>query len=134
MMLDPKSYIERLEDSGLEELFNERDDLIEYMRKYERHELDEGSFMCCPDPETIYFVYVKYLSEISDLIVRKMVEEDFHEKYITISLCETIDREITSLGEKEAEQFLEMLENDDKKLYDEYVKYKKTSEEDDNYG
>lgn len=76
MMIDPKNYIETMEDEPLEELLKERDNFIKNMHKFENNEIDEEEYCIDPSPDVEYIVSFSYLSELCNLIHKKIVEKN----------------------------------------------------------
>lgn len=76
MMMDPTSFKESLKDESLTEIIKERDRIIKEIQEYEREEPSDDIVIASnPDPETIYYCNLSYLSEICDLIQEKIHEE-----------------------------------------------------------
>ena len=124
-MIDPESYRMGFENASLDELLIERDKLIEYMHKYENHDLPNDDYASNPDPEVVYFSCIEYLREICYLIKIKMKNEDFYSKSCQIRTCCAIDEYLSALDEDKQEEELEILKNDDKKFYDAFMEWKK---------
>ena len=75
MMIDPTTFKESLKNESLAEIIKVRDSIIKEIQEYEREESsDEIVIASNPDPETIYFCNLSYLSEICDLIQEKIKE------------------------------------------------------------
>ena len=124
-MVNPKSYRSKYENAGLDELLSERDRLIKFMHKYENHKLPDAFYLVDPNPEVIYFSNMDYLTEICDLIKIRMKDDDFYYKYCQIIILRDIDSELSKLDLNEQKEALEKLKIDDKKLYDEFMEWKK---------
>ena len=129
MMIDPKSYRTQFENASFDELLSERDRIIEFMRDYENHNLPDEDYSSDPDPEVVYFSNMEYLREICDLIKIRMIDDGFYYKSCRIINCRSIDEELSKLDENEQKEFLEGLKNDDGKLYEEFLEWKKNKEE-----
>ncbi len=124
-MVNPKSYRSKYENAGLDELLSERDRLIKFMHKYENHKLPDAFYLVDPNPEVIYFSNMDYLTEICDLIKIRMRDDDFYYKSSQIIILRDIDSELSKLDLNEQKEALEKLKIDDKKLYDEFMEWKK---------
>lgn len=128
-MIDPKGFRAQFENASLDELLSERDSIIEFMRKYENHELSDVDYSTDPDPEVVYFSYIEYLAEIYDLIKIRMREDDFYHKSSQIIFYRHIDKELSELDGNEQKEFLKGLKKDDGELYEEFMEWKKNKEE-----
>ena len=124
-MVNPKSYRSKYENAGLDELLSERDRLIKFMHKYENHKLPDAFYLVDPNPEVIYFSNMDYLTEICDLIKIRMRDDDFYYKSSQIIILRDIDSELSKLDLNEQKEALEKLKNKEKKLYDEFMEWKK---------
>ena len=77
MMIDPTTFKESLKDESLTEIIKARDSIIKEIQEYEREEpSDDIVITSDPDPETIYYCNLSYLSEICDLIQEKIREDE----------------------------------------------------------
>lgn len=123
MMIDPKGYRREYEDASLDELLKRRDRIIEFMRRYENHELPNDYFMRTPGPQTVYFMNMEYLSEINDLIRIRMLKEDFYKKASLINLYREFEIELSKFDEKRKNELLEKLKSDNREFHDGYVKW-----------
>lgn len=129
MMIDSKGFRTRFENASLDELLSERDRIIDFMRKYENHELPDKYFSIDPNPEVMYFSNIEYLAEIFDLIKIRMKEDDFYRKSSQLIICRYIDKELSELDESEQKKFLEGFKNNDGEFYEIFMEWKKNKEE-----
>ncbi len=74
MMISPGAYREIHKDDSLEELQKEREELIDFMTRYENHELSEEAYMIHPSPSVMYSCYKEYFRELMKLIEDKLPE------------------------------------------------------------
>lgn len=76
-MLDPTSFKESLRNASLTEIIKVRDLIIKEIQEYERDgSSDDIVIVSTPDPETIYYCNLSYISVICDLIQEKIKEND----------------------------------------------------------
>jgi len=79
MMISPEYYISRFVDSNYQELMEERDRLIEDIKKYEEHEKAGDQLVedliVDPSPEVVYQCNLEYLAQLSLLMYEKYNHE-----------------------------------------------------------
>ena len=76
-MVNPESFKESYRHESLEEIIKERNRIIREIQEYEKEEpSDDIIAVSDPDPETIYYCNLSYLSVICDLIQEKIIEKD----------------------------------------------------------
>ena len=75
MMISPEYYRETIKDYTLEQLFKERNELLEKIRRCRRHEISAEEYQMAPLPSMIYKCNLKYLETVKELINEKMVIE-----------------------------------------------------------
>lgn len=72
MMISPKVYIDEKRNWSLQELYKERDELIQAIKMYEEGKLEEKDIFMSPSPETIYkYNKEEYLPRLEILITEK---------------------------------------------------------------
>lgn len=76
MMISPEYYRETIKDYTIEQLFEERDMLLAKVRRYRRHEISPEEYQLAPSPKVIYQCNLKYLAQVKELIMEKMVIEE----------------------------------------------------------
>ena len=54
MMISPEVYIDSLKDYTLQQLYKERDELIQAIKYYEEGKFEEKEVFTIPSPETVY--------------------------------------------------------------------------------
>lgn len=68
MMISPESYMDSIKEASYEELIEERDGLIRFLKEYEEHEKfgdrTGPEWMIHPQPDVRYQVYMDYLAEL----------------------------------------------------------------------
>ena len=129
MMIDQKGYRKKFENASLDELLSERDRIIKFMQDYENHRLPLGEYLMNPSPGVRYSMKIGYLMEICDLIQIRMGKEDFYQKSCQILVCRNIDKYLSQLDDDKQKEVLDKLKEHDKKLYDEFIEWKKNSEQ-----
>lgn len=81
MMISPETYAEQFKDASYEEMMEERDQLIRYLRKYEKLEKagdrSGNEWMVHPQPVVRYQVYMEYLS-----VLLKIMRDRYNEEYV----------------------------------------------------
>lgn len=79
MMISPYSYIFEHENDTFEQLIQERDQLIDEVRRLEKMVFSEDrsdeEWGLCPRPDVQYQVNLEYLSELCSFISRKYYNE-----------------------------------------------------------
>lgn len=79
MMISPKSYAEKLEEASYLDLISERDNLIRYIRKYEKAEKagdrSDSAWDVHPQPDVRYQMYLDYLAAICGVMREKYNQE-----------------------------------------------------------
>ncbi len=79
-MISPKTAVEELKNKTYEELLEERDEYLEYVREFEAHRDEPIAHDIYPTPETRYQWDLEYLGELFKLIAEKYNEESIWEK------------------------------------------------------
>ena len=81
MMMAPEAYIDGLKDADYLTLMNERNDLIQSIRRFERDERrgdrSGEEWKLLPNPETAYRMNLEYLSELC-----RMMQDRYTEEYV----------------------------------------------------
>ncbi len=80
MMISPESYIKEFEDAGYRRLIQERNHLVNFIKKFEKDEMagDRSGFdwRISPSPEVRYQLYLEYLSKLC-LLMRDKYNQDY---------------------------------------------------------
>ncbi len=80
-MISPEMYAEQLQDATYLELIAERDNLIRYIRHYEKSEMrgdrSGKEWSINPQPVVRYQVYLEYLSELC-----RLMKEKYNKDYV----------------------------------------------------
>ena len=72
MMISPEVYIDSLKDYTLQQLYKERDELIQAIKYYEEGKFEEKEVFTIPSPETVYkYNKDEYLPRLEILIAKK---------------------------------------------------------------
>ena len=127
MMVDSKTYRKGFEDCPLEELLEERERLLAYMRKYESADLPLEIFTPEPSSRTVYLMYGEYLKEIIDLTRIRMERDDFHSKITENVNCQHFDVIMGWIKGDAKEDMLRQLKEKDPEFYDEYMEWKENN-------
>lgn len=81
MMISPEMYIEQLKDAEYLELIEERNDLIEFIKDYEKKETvgdrSGDDWLVNPSPDVRYQMYLEYLGELC-----KLMQEKYNTEYV----------------------------------------------------
>ncbi len=79
MMISPEMYVEQFSDVSYYEMIKERDNLIRYIRKYEKLEKagdrSGEKWMIDPQPDVRYQMYLEYLSKLCACMKEKYNKE-----------------------------------------------------------
>lgn len=79
MMISPEMYVEQFSDASYYEMIKERDNLIRYIRKYEKLEKagdrSGEEWMIDPQPDVRYQMYLEYLSKLCACMKEKYNKE-----------------------------------------------------------
>lgn len=130
MMIDSEAYRQRFEDSSLDELLDERESLLEFMRRYEGGDLPLELFSTTPSVQTRYFMYMEYMKELLDLIRIRMEKDDFHFKICKINSYRYFDDMIEKMDDDAKSDIMAQLKEMDGEFYDEYMEWKANSGDD----
>lgn len=80
MMISPEMYAEQFKEASYQEMIKERDNLIRYIRKYEKLEKagdrSGEDWMIHPQPDVRYQMYMDYLAALL-LIMRNKYNEEY---------------------------------------------------------
>ena len=82
MMIGPGAYAYINRDKTYDELIEERDRLVSYMKKYERYLADKNdkddslNWNMNPDPSVVYQMDFEYLEELCRIMMRKYRDGD----------------------------------------------------------
>lgn len=83
-MISPDTYAKRLDGASLQELIDERNGLIEFIRSFEENCIDfeaqkllqDGDeWMICPGPDVRYQMYLEYLGKVCAVIRERFNRE-----------------------------------------------------------
>ena len=79
-MISPEMYAEQFKEASYQEMIKERDNLIRYIRKYEKLEKagdrSGEDWMIHPQPDVRYQMYMDYLAALL-LIMRNKYNEEY---------------------------------------------------------
>ena len=71
MMVSPDYFRSEYEKLSYEELIKKRDELMEYIKKFEEGRISKDDYNIHPSPDVIYQMNHEYLAEIAPLIAEK---------------------------------------------------------------
>lgn len=81
MMISPEVYMEQLKDAPYAKLIQERDQLIENIRKFEKAELagdrSDPEWKYSPSPEVRYQMHLEYLSALC-----RFMHDKYNQEYV----------------------------------------------------
>ena len=84
MMISPEAYAEELKTDDLQNLIEERNELLDYIHNFEKNCIDfqkrelifsGDGWHIHPTPDVLYQVYLKYLAKVSIAICKKFNQE-----------------------------------------------------------
>ncbi len=84
MMISPEAYAEELKTDDLQNLIEERNELLDYIHNFEKNCIDfqkrelifsGDGWNIHPSPDVLYQVYLEYLAKVSVAISNKFNQE-----------------------------------------------------------